>query len=698
MFISLIVPTMRVGGLDILFDSLAAQDFTDFELVLVDGLYQQRKEIVAREARDRFLRVVHVGLNPNPFPNAAFCRYANAGIVASSGEVLLFMVDYSRLPSGLIGTHATFHKADPVGNRGLMGPHQYVGLQVDVSFQRFDRGDVDSYENAVKHGKLDRSMWSIGKASDNFSAPHHADGGAIVPHDADPKLRLPAGEIDRLFFHAKNESVRREHVLKINGWDQDLDGAHLYQDSDFADRLTTKAGVEWTLDPGAVVDIVNPRHVFPFARRSRPHEDNFKIWQRKKDAGYPDENNDHLLYKIPVKTESGVVVPSLVPVDMTMAETPTFGERSARKLRVAMIYGEFSSAIHGPFDLPGLYKTAGLTGSESSFFNLARTLSERGHEVVVFCKCEMPYEHPSGFHAVPITAVQKLPEIQGLDAVIAWNEPDYLSFVPAGVRRICDQQLNDFGYCRHPDWRGLVDRWVSPSDHHLDHLVKTEDIPAGRSLVIPNSVDLDLFNAGSPAPARQPHRVVYCSSPDRGLHHLLGMWPLVRKRVPDAELGIFYRLEPWLARARDNTDEVGRRARYIETTLPRLFPHGVKVIGPVSNTRMASQLMQAAVLAYPCDPVRYTEGFGCSVLDATAGGCIPIISNADALPSVHKNAALVVDGKPVGKVAEVWADTIANVLLLGAVPPEWTQKMIEHARAHSRQVVADKWEALLFRA
>ena len=39
---------------------------------------------------------------------------------------------------------------------------------------------------------------------------------------------------------------------------------------------------------------------------------------------------------------------------------------------------------------------------------------------------------------------------------------------------------------------------------------------------------------------RNLHRVIYTSSYDRGLEHLLKMWPDVKKSVPDAELHIFY--------------------------------------------------------------------------------------------------------------------------------------------------------------
>jgi len=36
------------------------------------------------------------------------------------------------------------------------------------------------------------------------------------------------------------------------------------------------------------------------------------------------------------------------------------------------------------------------------------------------------------------------------------------------------------------------------------------------------------------------HKLLYCSSPDRGLQHLLFMWEDIKEAYPDAELHIAY--------------------------------------------------------------------------------------------------------------------------------------------------------------
>lgn len=688
-YLSLIVPTMRVGGLDFLFDSLARQSFTDFELILVDSIKKHRETVVREEARDRFIRVVHVEPSPNQFPVASFCASANAGLIHASGEVAMFCVDYTRLPPDAIGKHAEFHRTHGP-NDGLMAPHRYIGLDADPYFPRYGRDEIGRYVDDLKASRLDPFMFSIGKPTNRPAPAFEVDQGTIANADADPKLRMPAGPVDAVYFHSKNESVRFEKALEINGWDEELDGSHGYQDSDFAERLS-KAGVRWTLDPSFVAEIVNPREVFPFAKRTRPFRDNEMRWQAKKERGYPAVNTSCSL--IGRRGLSGKNSGIKIEDGYKGGSIESAFRRDSKTLRLAMIYGEFSSAIHGPFDIEGLYSRQGLTGSESSFFNLAFTLAERGHEIVVFCVVDEPTEW-RGVQVMPIASLRGLPQVQGLDAVIAWNEPDYLRFSPKGVRRICDQQLNDWGYCREKI-KDNVDVFVFPSaSSRANHMA--QGIHGGE--VIPNSVDLDLFTVRGPSLAsdgdkvyRQPHRVVYCSSPDRGLHHLLGWWPDIRARIPDAELKIFYRLDPWIARARDNNDEVGRRARYIEAALSRLSRFGVSVVGLVPNTVMAHELQQAAVLAYPCDPVRYTEGFGCSVLDATAAGCVPIISGADALAEVHGSAAHVLPNLD----RKTWVDAICGWLEWRETNTGTAPEMKAHAENHSRQKVADAWEVLL---
>lgn len=357
-------------------------------------------------------------------------------------------------------------------------------------------------------------------------------------------------------------------------------------------------------------------------------------------------------------------------------------------MTIAMIYGWFSSGSK-VFNPDALYSSRGLTGSESSFFNLAIEMSKRGHSVTVFCPCLSYVRHESGAWFVPLNHIHALKSMRQADAVISWNEPDYLSAAPEGALRVVDQQLNDWPYCQLRGWQSFPDVYVFPSISSRENHRKDRNLMSGiggaEMAVIPNSCNTEHFKV---YPSRNPHRAIWASSPDRGLHHLLGFWSLVKQRVPDAELRIFYDLRSCIDSLRGLNTELGRRVRLIEQQLQQAEQLGINVIGPVSNLRMAEEYCSAGVLVYPCDPVSYTEGFGCTVLDACAGGCVPIISTADALPEVHGKAAIVVQGLDQTQ----WASAVISAM---ESPPNQFAAMRHHADAHSRQNVADEWEKLL---
>lgn len=87
--ISLILATVsRTAELNRLFDSLAAQTFHDFEIIVVDQNADERLQPVLQRARCLGLLIRHVRHRP---PNLALAR--NAGIAAAAGQWLGFPDD-----------------------------------------------------------------------------------------------------------------------------------------------------------------------------------------------------------------------------------------------------------------------------------------------------------------------------------------------------------------------------------------------------------------------------------------------------------------------------------------------------------------------------------------------------------------------------------------------------------------------------
>lgn len=307
-FFSVVLPTMRVGGLDIVVDGLRGQTFRDFELVVADGLHSRRHPHLRREmgkAGGFGFPVTHAEPLSNPFPRSAFCRYANTALAHARGRYAYFVTDYTWLPPNALERHAAFH-AEAKGPAMLMCPHEYHVLPgIAPRFPRYEQGEIERYVRDVESGWLDPLMWSI--LMEPFAGTNAAEllvdpiyGGA------DPKNREPAGWTGKHFFHAKNESCPMADVVAVNGWDESLDGTHGWQDSELAGRLEAQRKMKFYLDPSIVARIVNPRPVFPFARRERPYQTNEGLWRASEAAGYVSKVNDWDLAKAQAIIEHAV--------------------------------------------------------------------------------------------------------------------------------------------------------------------------------------------------------------------------------------------------------------------------------------------------------------------------------------------------------------------------------------------------------
>jgi glycosyltransferase involved in cell wall biosynthesis len=366
-------------------------------------------------------------------------------------------------------------------------------------------------------------------------------------------------------------------------------------------------------------------------------------------------------------------------------------------VKLTFIIGKYSTYIHGPIDAEKLFYTRAITGSESSFFNVVRGLAEIGHDVEVHGDFTREVDRCNSLGGARII---KIDESAGFsteaDAYVSLNEPDQFRRLPKNVKgmRYVMHQYNDYGHCQE-GWYDHVDVNVALSPVHMRHLRDLAGINPNRITWIPNSIEPDLFR--TLPKSRETHAAVWCSSPDRGLHRLLEIWPDVRKRVSDASLKICYRFEPWYERFKDDLSKTGQRARYIAEVFRRLGTdgqNGVWQLGAIPNHMMTNLLGGSGVLPYTCDPMTFTEGFSVAIMDACAAGVVPIISDVDAIGDIYKGIAHVIPGRPADN-KEAWVNAIVRAM----TEPEWASEITTRAKVFSksfeRQNVTELWEMLI---
>ena len=368
-------------------------------------------------------------------------------------------------------------------------------------------------------------------------------------------------------------------------------------------------------------------------------------------------------------------------------------------MKLAFLYGPFSLG-NRPVDYANPYTSKrGLTGSELSCFEFAQAMSQRGHDVAVFCPGGGSPWNGTGVRTVPIRELTRIDA--EYDVAYSWNEPDLLRHAHSRIRMV-NQQLNDFSYCR-TGWERFVDVLTSPSQVHLDYLRGLVDMSGIRTVVLPNGCDPSQYDG---ATKRVSGRVIYASSPDRGLHLLLEAWPNIRKRVPWAHLRVFYEMGPWLqtflhqenfvinGEMETGLVETGYRARYIARSLELLRSEGVEAVGSVSRREMAREMSEAECLAYPCDTIRFTEGFSVSTLEGCASGAVPIVSACDALGSIYGELPTMVPA-PIRDHGSRFIDQIELVLQDDVYRAEAQRIGRSIAERHRWDVLAERLEGII---
>ncbi len=302
--VSIILPTNRVGGLDITFETLAQQSLPDFELILVDHLYPWRKDIVAQEASRYSFAFKHVQPFNDPFPEQAYQRCLNSGLIHASGDVALVVCDYTSFPSDLVEKHSLFH-AETRRPRALLGTMQLATtpqIATDFPLGRHGAGTIEEHRRvwansvtrtaAIKKwcenymadltvGSLAPFMWSV------FQKPWMNDQlpNLDIFHK-EPKMSFPEGLVDPFACNLKNDSFPLQKLIDLNGFDEDFDRGHTYQDTEIAKRLTY-LGVEFHIRPQINVTVIDAHHLVTIRKIERPEIANQAVYYSKHEIPSP---------------------------------------------------------------------------------------------------------------------------------------------------------------------------------------------------------------------------------------------------------------------------------------------------------------------------------------------------------------------------------------------------------------------------
>jgi glycosyltransferase involved in cell wall biosynthesis len=161
-------------------------------------------------------------------------------------------------------------------------------------------------------------------------------------------------------------------------------------------------------------------------------------------------------------------------------------------------------------------------------------------------------------------------------------------------------------------------------------------VPKNKFVVTRNGIDIRLFLR---EPKKEGCKIVYSSSPDRGLDQLLNYWPKIREMRPDAELHVYYGFDTWQQMAVLRKDKNAQaRIDFFRERLSQMQDRGVFSHGRVGQVELAKAWLSASMWLYPTN---FLETSCLTAMEAQAAGALTIATKLAALAETVKYGILV---------------------------------------------------------
>jgi glycosyltransferase involved in cell wall biosynthesis len=291
----------------------------------------------------------------------------------------------------------------------------------------------------------------------------------------------------------------------------------------------------------------------------------------------------------------------------------------------------------------------GVGGAEMGLINLAEALAARGNDVTVW---NSP-PHETIVNGVHYRDVAGFDHRAWRDVFVLFRNPmrdvRHLRNVNARIKVFwsCDQ-FTEGNYAA--DVFPYVDRVVTISTYHSQYFNTRYGLPIERTT--PIDLMVRTWEYARDGIERMPRAMLYCSVPDRGLAHLLRLFPRIRERVADATLWVTSDYSLW-----------GEGIAPCNERFRRNLPDGVIFFGKVPRHKLVELQMQASVMAYPNTAVGgLYELFCLSAAECQVAGCIPVTSSRGALTTTVIGGVLI-DGEPgCGNYDDMFVEAVSAFL------------------------------------
>lgn len=330
----------------------------------------------------------------------------------------------------------------------------------------------------------------------------------------------------------------------------------------------------------------------------------------------------------------------------------------------------------------------GIGGSEKAVIQMAPRLQRRGFRVTVYANVPADQRGVDPDTGVRWEHFGAFDKSRSRGTMIYWRIPEMLELPFACERRVlwCHDVQDQRRW--NPARVALADQvWVL-SKYHATTLGPVADQLGKKLVVTRNGIDAELYKRYFEKVERNPKKVIFASSPDRGA--LTAIREFQRTTAPgsnltDAELHIFYGFtKMYLDHAAQceyrHVPDVNRDCSaydYMKAVLQAVDQDDrIKWRGRIGWEDLAKEMCSAGVWIYP---TQFPEISCMAAMEAQAAGCIPVSSRCAALAET-----VFTDPATLREALETPVDSAARGLIHH-----------EACRRFSYETLADEWRTLL---
>jgi glycosyltransferase involved in cell wall biosynthesis len=335
----------------------------------------------------------------------------------------------------------------------------------------------------------------------------------------------------------------------------------------------------------------------------------------------------------------------------------------------------------------------GIGGSEEAVIYLSREFAKQGWDVTVYGDPPDEFVESMGKNTITYKSHLFFNPMDNFNVLIGWRMIGFFDRKWNAKKTylwLHDVQ-NPLEYTK--ERVDNIDKIFVLSEAHKKTILNAENkewLPDDKFLLTGNGINLAHFDKlDKKPPVRDHKRLVWTSSYDRGLEHLLDIWPDVLAEVPDAKLDIYYGWNLFDSIHHNNPE----RKAWKHKVDQKMKQDGITHIGRVGQEEILEATYGAGIWAYP---THFYEISCITAMKCQAAGAIPVVTDYAALEeTVQHGVKIDVSEDDIydDEIKKEFSTKLIEVLKMNEEDQKALREpMIEWARnKFSWKGIADQW-------